>query len=274
MRKLLFPIILSGCFFLMTHCSRKCGCVPPPSAGFKLTYGDSVFYLKGGDYTIRPVANPRGSYTAFPNNLTLNKATGEITVTGKGTDGESQTGTWYRITFCSEAGDVVDSSFIMLSGITYLDRFYYMSQNDSIIQPIYNGDPAQALPAGNYDLTSDSKFAINAANGQININECKRRGFFGGPQSGSSWKIATVKYAINDQSSGATNKLDLVIYYYKTINDVPKNVSAIMQAHQQMMLGMRSLPLIPSTTGAIDNNLPSSLSLSKPRPPCVIIVGN
>lgn len=273
MRKLLLPLLAGSCFLLLMQCSRKCDCLPPP-LGYQLMYGDSIFYLKASDYIIRPMAKARGSYSAFPDNLTINRSTGEITVTGKGTDGESQTGMWYKITFRSDAGDVVDSTFILLSGISYLDQFYFLNRHDSIIKPIYNSDPSLPLPRGNYDLISDNKFAVNADNGEININECKRRGFFGGPQAGSSWKVATVKYAIHDKSNGVANKLDLVIYYYKTVNDVPSNVSALMQAHQHMTLGMRGLPTIPSTTGPVDNNLPSSLSLAKPRPPCVIIIGN
>lgn len=272
MRKLLLISALPFCFFVLSNCTRtKCDCTP--LEGSRLTYGDSVLYLKNNDYTVRPLLSRKGTYTAYPNNLTIDNETGVITVTSKGTDGESQTGMWYKISFRSDAGEL-DSTFILLSGITYLDRFYHLSQNDSIIHPIYNGDPLKALPQGNYALTSDNKFAIDAANGQININECKRRGFFGGAQTNASWKIATVKYAINDKSDGAPNKVDLVIYYYKTLSDVPRNVSSLMQAHQQMTLGIRSLPSIPATTGPVDNNLPGNLSLSKPRPPCVIIVGN
>ena len=133
---------------------------------------------------------------------------------------------------------------------------------------------ANTLPSGNYDIAHDDKFAMNAVNGKINLRECMRRGFFGSGSSNTKWKIATVKYALDDNSNRTINKIDIVIYYYHTMNDVPSNVSALMQAHQQMTLGLRTLPFIPSTIGAIDNNLPGNLSLSKPRPPCVIIVGN
>ncbi|RYF82735.1 MAG: hypothetical protein EON98_11025 [Chitinophagaceae bacterium] len=276
MKGLLSIAIIFGCFVLFTRCGKgKCDCVPPPDSGqSRLSYGDSVFYLKNSDYTIKPLTKPNGIYTSFPKNLTIDKNTGVITVTQKGTDGESQTGMWYKVYYHSISGDESDSTMVLLSGITYIDKFYNLSQGDSIIYPIYNGDPSRPLPAGNYDLTSDNKFAINAVNGQINVKECMRRGFFNDNQLNTSWKVATIKYAINDKSSSVTNKIDIVIYYYHTMNDVPANVSALMQAHQQMTVGLRSLPQIPSTPGAIDNNLPSNLSLSKPRPPCVIIVGN
>jgi hypothetical protein len=274
MRGLYCLTILFSCLFFFTQCGKRtCDCTPPPSTA-KLTYGDSLFYLKGNDYTIRPLSAKTGIYTSFPDNLTIDRTTGNITVTQKGNDGESQTGMWYKIRYQSATTNETDSTLILLSGLTYVDKFYNLSQKDSIIYPIYNGDPANKIPSGNYDLTGDNKFAINPTNGQINIKECLRRGFFSGSQLNESWKVATIKYAINDKSDGAINKIDIVIYYYTTMNDVPSNVSALMQAHQQLTVGLRSLPIIPSTPGAIDNNLPSSLSLSKPRPPCVIIVGN
>ncbi|HVF97009.1 MAG TPA: hypothetical protein VM871_06800 [Flavisolibacter sp.] len=253
---------------LLSGCDKK-NFYGQPTEKARLMYADSVFYLETNEYTIKPLSRSIGTYTAFPDNLEIDRRTGAITVTQNGTDGESQTGLWYKITYRSPANQV-DSAMVLISGITYIDKFYTLTQGDSIIYPIYNGNPANVLPPGNYDLTSDNKFAINPVNGEINIKECMRRGFFGN----SSWKNASIKYSIKDNSQQATNRIDLVIYYYRTMGDVPSNVSALMQAHQRLTVGLRSLPVIPTTTGAIDNNLPSNLSLSKPRPPCVIIVGN
>ena len=274
MKRLLCTVIVVSSLFLLTQCSKNnIGCLDL-KANQKLSYGDSVFYLKSSDYTIAPLHGKTGIYTAFPDNLVIDKSTGKITVTVKGNDGESQTGMWYRIVYKAITGKETDTTYILLSGLTYIDKFYRLSQNDSILSPIYNGDMANALPSGNYDIAHDDKFAMNAVNGKINLRECMRRGFFGSGSSNTEWKIATVKYALDDNSNRTINKIDIVIYYYHTMNDVPGNVSALMQAHQQMTLGLRTLPFIPSTIGAIDNNLPGNLSLSKPRPPCVIIVGN
>lgn len=276
MRKLFLPACVFACAWLMGCTKNNGGGMPIIEATDKrLSYGDSVFYLKSNDYTITPSVTPgAGSFSVFPDNLTIDKSTGAITVTQKGADGESQTGLWYKIKFKSADGAVSDSTMILISGLTYVDKFYNLAQNDSIIYPIYNGDALKAIPQGNYDLTSDSKFPINAVNGQINIKECIRQGFFSSGVMGTGWKRATVKYSINDNSRQEMNKIDLVIYYYHSMSDVPSNVSALMQAHQQMTLGMRTLPAIPSTTGAVESNLPSNLSLSKPRPPCVIIIAN
>lgn len=275
MRRLLYTIIAIGNLVLLTRCSRKnCDCTTAPephsTGSQKLGYGDSVFYLRSTDYAILPSGGKTGTYTAYPDNLTINRTTGAITVTPKGADGESQTGMWYKITYRSAANEV-DSTFILLSGITYVDRFYNLAQNDSIIYPIYNGSPGKAAPAGNYDLQHDDKFAINRANGQININECTRRGFFSGQMMG--WKKTTIRYSVKDKSNEVENGIDIVLYYYRSLADVPENVSKLMQAHRAMTVGFDT-EAVPSTSGATDNNLPGELSLSKPRPPCVVVIGH
>ena len=276
MRGLLYIFLLVGSLLSLTHCHKKAGLFPPPEQvnTNKLSYGDSIFYLQKNDYSINPLRVKSGTYTAFPDNLTIDQSTGRVTICLKGKDGESQTGSWYKIIHWSKKGVATDSTYLLISGLTYLDQFYRLNQNDSIIYPVYNGDPDNALPAGDYDLAGYQKFAIDPANGQINIRECLRRGFFNVNGTNTNWRIATVKYALHDKSNLATNKIDIILYYYQQLADVPSNVSALMQAHQQMTVGFRTLPIIPSTFGAFDNHLPKILSLTKPRPPCVIIVGN
>ena len=240
--------------------------------GGNLGYGDSVFYLKSNTYTVNPVNTRAGTYSAYPDNLLIDNATGAITVALKGRDGQSQTGLKYKIRFQSSDGGTRDSTFIVLSGINYLDGFHYLSQNDSIISPVYNCDVTKALPAGSYGIGADNKLAMNTTNGQINVNESIRRGFFDDPTH-STWKQTTIKYAINDNSGGVQNEMDVILYHYNSLSDVPSNVSGLMQAHQALSLSVNRLA-IPSTAGPIDNNLSSSLSLSKPRPPCVVIIGH
>src|SRR4029078_633013 len=192
----------------------------------KLSYGDSIFYLKAASYTVSPVNSKTGTYSAFPDNLSINSTTGAITVSLKGRDGESQTGLRYKIKFTS-ASNETDSTYITISGITYIDRFYDLSKNDSIVYPVYNADILKQLPAGNYNISSDAKLALNGTNGQINIKETIRRGYFDN-QLNASWKQTTIKYSANDNSNSATNNLDIILYYYNSISEVPTNVSALM----------------------------------------------
>jgi predicted small secreted protein len=83
----------------------------------KLSYGDSVFYVRGQSYEISPNITETGTYTAFPENLLIDKATGKITVAIMGNGKESQTGLRYKIKFQATGSNRVDSTYIVLAGI-------------------------------------------------------------------------------------------------------------------------------------------------------------
>jgi hypothetical protein len=263
-----FICILSFACLLVFACKKETTVTPKD----QLSYGESVFYLQPANYTIFPQQAKPGSYTAYPDNLLIDNATGAITIALKGRDGQSQTGLKYKIKYKSPNSDLEDSTFITISGINYLDAFHYLAQNDSIIAPTYNANNSLPLPGGNYAIGVDGKLAINPANGNINVNESIRRGFFDDPAH-SSWKQVTIKYALNDRSHAIENQLDIILYRYNSTADVPTNVSGLMQAHQSLSLGLNTRA-IPSTPAPVDNNLSSDLSLFKPRPPCIVIIGH
>ena len=267
---LIISLTVFVCLLGLDACKKNLVQESPLNTNAKLSYGDSILYIKGADYKLAPVSKKTGIYKAFPENLNIDATTGEITVSVKGNDGESQTGLRYKITFSSSNSEVSDSTYIVLSGINYPDKFYYLSQNDSIIYPIYNADVSKNLPAASYDF--DNRLALNPANGQINIKETIRRGFFNDVQPNTQWKQTTVKYSINDGSVNTTNTMDIILYYYNTLNDIPAHVSSIMQAHQKLLIGV-PLTTVPATFAPIDRNISSDLSIKRPRPPCIVIVG-
>jgi hypothetical protein len=262
---------------ILTLCAASCKKNPASgndnNATQKLSYGDSVFYIGSQEYSISPVVARNGTYSAFPDNLVIDPSTGRITVRIMGHGSESQTGLRYKIRFQPAGNGAADSTYIVLAGINYLDRIYRLSQNDTIISPIYNGDPAKALPPGTYGIQADNRLSINSTNGQINIMECIRKKMFDLPVENGEWEEVSITYKSNDKSNSATNRLDIALYYYRTVQEIPSNISQLMRAHQSMVLGVDHQP-IPVTTGPIDNDLPDNVSLFKPRPPCVIIVGN
>ncbi len=239
----------------------------------KLSYGESIFYLRSSDYTVRPSFNKTGTYSSFPDNLLINSSTGEITITVTGKGQESQTGMKYKVMFEEAATGKRDSTYITIAGINYLDKIYYLSQNDSIIRPIYNHSLTSAIPAGTYGIQADNKLAINPQTGEINIKECIRRGLFKSPAENGEWEELAINYKSNDNSSNVQNNIDVAIYFYNRLTDVPSNVSSVMRAHQTMMAGLAQ-PLIPVTTGPIETDLPDNLSFARPRPPCIVIVAN
>ncbi|GAA4332445.1 hypothetical protein [Flaviaesturariibacter amylovorans] len=264
---LLFSLLCAGVF----ACSKRpaTGNEPGGPAGGGLSYGDSILYLKSASYTVRPNTGA-GQYSAFPDNLLIDPATGTITVTNIGKANESQTGIRYRIRYQPASGPA-DSTYIVLGGINYLDRIYNFAQHDTLMRPLYNASLGRLLPPGAYGIQPDARLAIDPATGVINLKECMRRGMFDLPVENGEWEEVTVRYKTRDGSNEVTNSIDVAIYYYDSMADIPSNVSVAMRAHQAQILGVAQTP-IPPTTGPIDTDLPDNLSLTKPRPPCIIVI--
>lgn len=286
MKKLLSATLMLSSLFVLIQCSKKDSALtkPPVTGNKSLSYGDSVFYLKssGEKYKMSPLISRSGKYTAVPDNLQIDENRGEITVQVDGRNSTSQTGLWYKIYFESSMHEK-DSTMVMISGVNYIDEFYVYKKDgngDTIISPVYNGNQNERLPKGIFWIEQD-KFSsiINPANGEINISK-----FFNAlrkarqTNSDSTWEELTVRYKLEDRSEKADNRLDILLYHYYTDKDsIPQNVTAAMNTHRSQTFGLNLAPL-NRTVGAIEP-LPSSLMANggrslKPRPPCVVIVGN
>ena len=87
-----------------------------------------------------------GTYTGFPEGIEIDDNTGAINLS------KSETGLRYRITHTATDGTVT-TTMVVLSGITFPDKFYHLSQDDSIALPIYNASDARVLPlnGSNFD---------------------------------------------------------------------------------------------------------------------------
>jgi len=268
MKTNLFHLILIVTL-VVTACSKNSSPDAPTNQAYKFTYGDSVLYLRNSatDYIVSPTISKPGSYESFPKGLSINASTGAINVS------QSETGMRYKITFTATTGEVYTTN-LLIAGINYLDKYYFLSQGDSIAFPIYNGDPTRSIPTGNYDVGGDANhrgLAVHSANGQINLMQCIRNGLFGNLPKTDEWEDITIRYTSND-GSNAVNSIGIIIYYYDRLSDVPENVKDIVQAHQGMVLGTDYKPIVSSPLTQ-KNGLSPAL-LGKPRPPCVIIVGH
>ncbi len=265
--------ILAACFTIFSFVLISCDKDPvnQEPLNYKLRYSDSIFYLKSGNYEVAPLTQASGTYEAFPDDLNIDPATGKITISVNGKGGQhSQMGLRYKIKFTSNSGQK-DSTYIILSGINYQDRIYNMTQADSKISPIYNADISKNTPGGIY--TADrNKLAINAATGEIDFKQTVANGFFGGDPTNDDWREVEISYKPNDAST-KTNKINLIVYYYDTVNDIPSNVSTVMRAHQSQLLGIPEAN-IPVTTAPVDASVNDLVSITRPRPPCIIIVGH
>ena len=239
-----------------------------------LSYGTNIFYIKSQEYFVYPTSSQGGTYSAFPDDgIDLNETTGAIRV--KSGDDNIYTGLKYKITHTAPNGDT-SSTMVMISGIQFLDKFYRLSQNDSIAFPIYNGSAANTLPlsGSSFDdnsLANSGGCSIKTTNGQINLAQTVRNGVFGATPQNDAKKEFEIEYKLNDESGKATNKIKVKLYYYNTMADVAPDLMQTLNDRQQqgVFLGMNNTSFGSGTTARIGG----ATALAKPRPPCVIIVG-
>lgn len=268
-----FPPSLGAAFCLLlvffgTSCTKSALDDPqdPVSGPYKLSYGDSILYLKpGGPNVVFPTTYREGVYTGFPEGIEIDEVTGAINIES------SETGLRYRITHVSPKGDTT-TTMVVLSGITFKDHFYYLSANDSLAKPIYNSSETRVLPlAGSTfdegNLANGGGCSVRTDNGIINLRETIRNGVFGFPPRNDAQETFEIKYRINDGSGKSLNKLKVLLYWYNTLADVPQYVWDILNERASQGVFLRSSILAPEE-GEITGRP------AKPRPPCVIIIAN
>lgn len=240
-----------------------------PSGPYKLSYGDSILYMKPvtGDYIVSPVTTRPGVYSGFPDGIEIDETTGAINVSN------SETGLRYRITHISPDGDTT-TTMVVLSGITFKDHFYNLSTGDSVAHPVYNADESRVLPVtgsvfdeGN--LANTGGCAVKTDNGKINLAESIRKGVFGNNPRNDDKKEIEIKYRVNDASGKSLNKLKVLLYWYDSMADVPQYLWDILndRTTQGVFLRGANSSTDPTLTGRIGQ-------LAKPRPPCVVIVAH
>ncbi|MEO7922220.1 MAG: hypothetical protein ABIR30_00935 [Chitinophagaceae bacterium] len=236
--------------------------VDQPTGPYILSYGDSIIYAKpsAGDYIISPTTHRDGVYSAFPEGIEIDDNTGAINVT------KSETGLRYRITHTAINGTVTNTN-VVLSGITFFDSFYNLSQNDSIAFPIYNASATRALPVAG-SLFDDGGGAnasgcdVKTVNGQINLAQTVRNGLFGNTPANDSRRDIEIVYRLNDNSQKTVNKLKVRLYYYTSMATVAPDLLQTLQDRQTGGVFLRGIVFERTEQAA------------KPRPPCVIIIAN
>lgn len=234
------------------------GAVDPPAA-YKLSYGDSILYLKSsGTNIVYPTEHRDGRYTGFPDGVEIDESTGAINIAN------SETGLRYRITHTAPDGTKTEIK-VVLSGITFTDKFYHLSTGDSIAPPVYNASTDRVIPlsGSNFDegnVANGGGCSVRTDNGKINLNESIRNGVFGGAPRNDDTKEIEIKYRINDGSSKSLNKLKVKLYWYNTTADVPQYLWDILNDRASQGVFLKG------------NGTETTVALAKPRPPCIIIV--
>lgn len=250
-------LLFATVIFLATSCQKASDNTDDPSGPYKLSYGDSILYMKpdGSGNIVYPTTQRPGKYEGFPEGIEIDENTGAIDLS------DSETGLRYKITHTAIDGTITETK-VVLSGITFKDHFYYLSAGDSIALPIYNANENRVLPLtgsvfdeGN--LANVGGCSVKTDNGKINLKETIRNGVFGFPPRNDAQQTFEIKYRINDGSGKSLNKLKVLLYWYNTINDVPQYVWDILNDRTSQGVFLRS--------GITER-------VAKPRPPCVIIV--
>lgn len=262
------PIIFPLAAFLLIACN-KVDTAGNGSNQYILSYGSSVLYLKNQatDFIVFPTQSRAGTYKAFPEGIELDAGTGAINVS------KSETGLRYKITHTATNGDTT-STIVLLSGITFTDKFYHLSLNDSIAFPVYNGNAANILPVNgsSFDdgnIANSGGCSVKTNNGQINLAETIRNGVFGSPAQNNAAKEFDILYRLNDESGKATNKLKVKMYYYKTMADVDPNLLQTLNDRQSQGVFLQANNVNPPGGTARTNTITTA---AKPRPPCVILI--
>lgn len=267
----LFPILVLLTAF--AACRKNKG--NDPGSNYALSYGDSIIYLKatGGDHIVSPVIPMAGKYEGFPEGIQLNDKTGEINVS------KSETGLRYRITFVPEGSIKTYTTVVLLAGVNYLDAFYFLSKNDTISKAVYNGDLARAVPvsAGKtvFDIglgCNNEGIAVNTENGNINLMQTIRNGFFGKYPDNDSRQEFELKYKIDDKSQQAGQAVKIKLYYYNTMADVPQKYFDLLKDREGTILWANNT----NPAGELISGIAGVAGVqreAKPRPPCIFIIG-
>jgi hypothetical protein len=257
-------IIMAGIIALFS-CNKSSNDISGP---YDLNYGDSILYLapSAGDYIVYPNTRRPGVYSAFPDGIQIDDATGAINVS------KSETGLRYRITHTAPDGTITTIK-VVLSGITFTDHYFHLSAGDSVAMPIYNASPSRVLPVSgsSFDegnVANTGGCDVKTINGQINLAQTVRNGVFGSTPTNDVRRDFDIDYRLNDASGKSKNTLRVRLYYYATMADVPADLLQTLQDREDLGVFLRNGDISTS------NSTARTQKEARPRPPCVIIIAN
>ena len=267
--------ILLGC--VLTSCSKDGTAPPVVPPGFAFSYGDSVFYQQNQatDYIVAPVQSTvTGVYAGFPEGIEVDATTGAINVS------KSEMGLRYKISFLPTGSKDTLSTIVLLAGINYYDGFYKLNTKDSILQPVYNGSLANAVPGVNNGTVFDEGNGcngagcnVNLASGSINLAQTVRNGVFGSTPTNNDRHEFLMNYRINDKSGKALSSLKVKLYFFKTMADVTPEAYDIIASRAGTVFRTAAdagaaAAIFPSANTRVFN----ANKAAKPRPPCIFII--
>ncbi|WP_316830482.1 hypothetical protein [Pedobacter aquatilis] len=265
-------IFFIACTLLFVFCKKQDTTTTTPVVKTEKIYTDSVFYIQGSNVVVKPIIAQTGTYAALPEGLKIDKKTGNIDVN------QSETGLRYLVLFTPTGSTESIKSYVTVSGINYPDKIFNLSKGDSIAEPIYNADAKLAFPnpgkSNVFDEQGNCKKAgivINGENARINLAQSIRNQAI---DTGATEQVK-LAYRINDGSNKTVNGLNVKIYFYRNAKEIPKYLTDLLAVRKTTVVAAGT---DNQTTTLSTQNLLSmaarSESLARPRPPCIIVVGN
>ncbi|MFD2201366.1 hypothetical protein [Shivajiella indica] len=251
-------------------------------------YSDTIFYINAAtENKIIPVQNLSGQFSAFPEGLQINPETGEIDIN------KSETGLKYKVSFTPTSSPETVCEFeLIVAGVNYLDKVYILDQSDFLATPVFNANPTAISPCpdddddiddDDIDDNSSCKFdeigpddkkladlgiEINSSTGVIDLKKTVENEAFGEvPQNGSTLDVR-MYYSLQDNSLGALNGLDLKIFYYEKLQDVPQSLLDEIEDRKSGILSYTQPFIFENGRFLADN------PKTKPRPPYLVIVAS
>lgn len=245
---------------------------PPPGQGDQSDhiYADSVFFVQESSNIVKPVSSEAGTYSSTPEGLKMEDETGEINVN------KSETGLMYKITFTpANTSKKTQTSNIIISGINYQDKIYNLSAGDSIAVPIYNANKKLTLPGAGknnvFDEDGDCKKAgisIDGDDARINLAKSVRNQ---GIDTGATAEVK-LAYRLNDGSKRSLNGLNVKIYFYRTVSEIPEYLTALLEERKTTILNESSIQSSASPGTLVLAKAVSKTKATRARPPCIIVV--
>ncbi|WP_194777983.1 hypothetical protein [Pararhodonellum marinum] len=255
------------------------------------SYADTLYFINiESEQIIAPTNELSGTFEGFPEGLELDSITGAIDIN------KSETGLRYRIEFKPSNDAPACSYFLTIAGINYLDEIFVLDQGERFARAIYNGNQDGIVPCEDEDDDDDDddddedddedddddscKFDIDGPDGNkladfgvsvdhdtgdIDMLETLEDETFGETPINGDARDFTLYYRVSDESLSALNKIDIRLFYFETMADVPQELIDEMQEKRD---------LIESST-ELDPNfriMQDDVTKRKPRPPYLVIV--
>lgn len=262
----------------------------------KIINKSPVYYLNESNpnYSVNFWGGQAGSYGAFPEGLDINPSTGKIKINS------SLTGLKYKVFFVKSGYTDTCFRFMTISGINYLDSIYVLESGNKFAYPVYNANPAAELPCedddggecefddGNDDDngngTADEPppgsevellgIEVNKDLGFFDLDQTVGNGTFGeSPVSGTSVDFK-MYYRLDDASAKALNDIDVRMYYFETLSEVPDSIYEQIAEKKDQLYRLMNTTWLPSSPLVDPWQKLDEIQKIAVRPPYIVIVGN